>query len=301
MRFCETPGPIFESIISREPIEKGWSGDMKFKATISGGAVYLLRIGSADKAEKFQNIARAQLEAKRLGVPTCEPFELGLCGEGAYILQRWIDGVDARDELPNLSKERCYELGLQAGKILRILHLIEAPKDIEPWGEFYSKKLDRKLANYAACELKHERAELFLDYIAKNRHLVLGRPQTYQHGDCHVGNFMIEDGALVLIDFDRYDFGDPYEEMKSIVWSVQCSPAFARGTVDGYFPLGAPETFWRLLALYIAAGAISALPWAIPFGEAEIETMRAQGREILDWYDDFRRVVPTWYEDAMRG
>ena len=69
----------------------------------------------------------------------------------------------------------------------------------------------------------------------------------------------------------------------------------ASGQVDGYFPDGAPEDFWRLLTLYIASNTLSSLYWALPFGEKEIETMRRQAAEILEWYDGFRRIIPSWY------
>lgn len=50
------------------------------------------------------------------------------------------------------------------------------------------------------------------------------RPQCFQHGDYHIGNMMIENGKLVVIDFDRYDFGDPWEEFNRIVWCAQRRP-----------------------------------------------------------------------------
>src|SRR5690606_11191222 len=40
---------------------------------------------------------------------------------------------------------------------------------------------------------------------------------------------------LTIIDFDRSDFGDPWEEFNRIVWGTQKSPLFASGMVNGYF------------------------------------------------------------------
>ena len=59
---------------------------------------------------------------------------------------------------------------------------------------------------------------------------------------------------LKIIDFDRYDYGDPWEDMKSITWDVQMSPLFASGRIDGYFDGAVQLDFWRLLSLYIAVG-----------------------------------------------
>ena len=50
-----------------------------------------------------------------------------------------------------------------------------------------------------------------------------------------------------------------------------------------------------MLALYISSNTLSSLPWAIPFGEGEIEVMRNQARNILSWYDGMKNTVPTWY------
>jgi hypothetical protein len=56
--------------------------------------------------------------------------------------------------------------------------------------------------------------------------------------------------------------------------------------------------FWDLLALYICSNTLSSLPWAIPFGDDEINTMRNQAQEILVWYDNMRTTVPNWYRDG---
>ena len=151
---------------------------------------------------------------------------------------------------------------------------------------------------YGASPLKYENGgEAFLAYLTENRHLLKGRPQTYQHGDYHIGNFMIDRaGSLTVIDFEKQDVGDPWEEFNRIVWSAQAAPAFASGMVDGYFNGDVPMVFWRLLALYICSNTLGSLPWAIPFGEKEIQVMRKQAADILKWYDGMRNVIPGWYQ-----
>lgn len=103
-------------------------------------------------------------------------------------------------------------------------------------------------------------------------------------------------GTLIIIDFDRDDDGDPWEEFNRIVWCAQVAPAFATGMVDGYFDGPPPMLFWRLLALYICSNTLSSLPWAVPFGETEIQVMRKQQQGIFGWYDGMNRVVPSWYQ-----
>ena len=105
-----------------------------------------------------------------------------------------------------------------------------------------------------------------MDYIENNRGLLKNRPQCFQHGDYHVGNMMMENGNLTIIDFDRFDFGDPWEEFNRIVWCAQSSPTFATGQLDGYFKGKIPIDFFKLLAFYIATNTLSSIYWAIPFG-----------------------------------
>ena len=159
--------------------------------------------------------------------------------------------------------------------------------------------MDRKIAGYLACPIKAEGGERFIEYISSHRHLLKNRPQTFQHGDYHIGNMMIgNDGKLFVIDFNRFDFGDPWEEFNRIVWCAQKAPAFARGMLDGYFEGNVPDVFFETLALYISSNALSSVYWAVPFGEKEISVMLDQVKDILSWYDNMNTPVPSWYKKA---
>lgn len=288
---------IYQKIVSKIPIDKGWSGDQKYCVTTAGGQKYLLRITAPDRAHRFHLCFLRMQEAAALGVPMCLPVEFGQCPEGTYAIHSWVDGVDAEAYIPALPAEKQYAYGVNAGRILRKLHTLPAPVDVTPWSERFNRKIDRYMGLYQACSLKYEgNDQAFFDYLENNRHLLNERPQCYQHGDYHIGNMMIDkDGVLTIIDFDRDDFGDPWEEFNRIVWCAQAAPAFASGMVDGYFDGNVPIAFWKLLALYISSNTLGSLPWAIPFGEAEITTMRNQAAQVLQWYDGMQNVVPTWY------
>lgn len=290
---------IYATIVNREPVDKGWSGDKKFCVTSESGEKYLLRITTPEKAERFYLGYLRMEEVAKLGVPMCLPVEFGQCAEGTYAIHSWIEGEDAEDVISSVLPERQYAYGLDAGRILRKLHTLPAPADAPPWAGRFNAKIDRKIVMYENCPLKYEKGELFLKFLEENRHLLTDRPQSYQHGDYHIGNMMIDhDGVLTIIDFDRDDYGDPWEEFNRIVWCAQASPAFASGMVDGYFDGEVPMEFWKLLAVYICSNTLSSLPWAIPFGETEIMTMRNQAAEILQWYDNMKNPVPTWYKSV---
>ncbi len=280
-------------------IEKGWSNEKKYKVVDKSGQAYLLRISPTEQYEykkaEFENMEMVSA----LGIPMCQPIEFGMCDEGVYSLQSWIDGKDAEEAIVNLSDKQVYEYGYEAGKILRKIHSIAVPEGIGNWEDFFNQKMNRKIENYNNCPLKYEGGEAFITYIEEHRHLLKGRPMTYQHGDYHIGNLMIDsEGELVVIDFNRNEYGDPWEEFNRIVWCAQAAPSFATGMVDGYFDYDVPKLFWDLLALYISSNTLSSLPWAIPFGQGEIDVMIKLAKNVLDWYDGMKNTVPKWYKNS---
>ena len=279
-----------------EKIEKGWSCDAKYRVETAQGEPYLLRLTPFEKSASRADMFRMQKEADALGIPMCRPLCFGECDEGVYSVQTWINGEDAEETLPLLSDAEQYLYGLEAGRILKRLHTIPAPAEQPDWAERFNRKIDRKIEMCRACPIQFDGAEKMIGYINENRHLLNGRPQSFQHGDYHISNMMLENGKLVIIDFDRYDFGDPWEEFNRITWCARKSPYMATGMINGYFEGGEiPEKFWRLLALYLYNNMLSSVAWAMDFGQKEIDTQLGLAKLIMEWYGDVTRIVPTWY------
>lgn len=286
------------NFIAKEPINKGWSGDKKYCVTDAQGKKFLLRISPIEQYEQKKSEYEHMVQVSALGIPMCKPLEFGKCEEGVYSVQSWIDGVDAKNIISTFSDAKQYAYGAEAGCILRKIHSIPAPKTQEDWETRFNRKIDTKIKKYRECPLKYENGQAFIDFVEKNRHLLKNRPQVYQHGDYHIGNMMIDrSGRLQIIDFNRNDYGDPWEEFNRIVWCAQNSPFFASGMVNGYFDNEVPMEFWRLLALYISSNTLSSLYWAIPFGEREIKVMVNQAKDVLSWYDNMKNPIPTWYHN----
>ncbi|MDI3507915.1 MAG: hypothetical protein PWP55_107 [Clostridiales bacterium] len=287
--------------VSYDPINKGWSSDKKYCVTDENGIRYLLRISSLDQFSTKESEFKMMKQLELLGVPMCRPIEFGTCKEGVYSIQSWIEGKDAEEIISALSDTEAYMYGLEAGRVLKLIHSIPAPVDQQDWEIRFNKKIDRKIKGYTDCPIKYDDGNAFIEYINSNRHLLKNRPQVYQHGDYHIGNMMIDSmGQLNIIDFNRSDYGDPWEELNRIVWCVQSSPIFASGIVNGYFDGNVPMIFWKLLALYIASNTLSSIPWAIPFGQREIDTMLGQAKEVLEWYDYMQNPIPTWYQSSTK-
>ena len=294
----------FQSV---EYIDKGWSKDRKYCVTENDGTKYLLRISSIERYSARKELYEMLKRTEQLGVPMCKPIDFGTCEDssifksGVYILQSWVDGDDLEMVLPTFSEEEQYSLGHQAGNILRKIHTIPAPKSQEEWAVRFNKKIDDRIKIYKNCGLQFNGDNYVLDYIEQCRHLLANRPQCFQHGDYHTGNIMLENGKLTIIDFDRNDFGDPWEEFNRTVFSAKISPFFASGQIHGYFydsPIhGAdpPAGFFELVTLYISFNVLAAIPWAIPYGQADVDIMMEQTQDVLKWYNNMHNCIPSWY------
>lgn len=180
-------------------IEKGWSHEQKYKVTNSEGKNFLLRIAPSEQYENKKAEFENMQKLSELGIPMCQPIEFGNCEEGVYSLQSWIDGVGAEEAIASLPDSEIYRYGYEAGEILKKIHSIEVSGETGEWEPFFNQKMNRKIENYKKCPLKYEKGDLFIAYIEENRHLLKNRPVTYQHGDYHIGNLMInKEGKIVV-------------------------------------------------------------------------------------------------------
>jgi aminoglycoside phosphotransferase (APT) family kinase protein len=281
-----------------EPLNKGWSSDKKYYIEAADGRKLLLRTAGISEYDRKKAEFETVKQVSALGVPMSQPVDFGICdnGHSVYSLLTWCEGQDAEVILPCLTETEQYMHGIRSGEILRLIHSIPAPKEAEEWSSRFNRKASNKIEKYKACGIKFNGDDKIIEFINNNRYLLDGRPQCYQHGDYHVGNMIIStDNTLSIIDFNRPDFGDPWEEFNRIVWSATVSPHFATGQLNGYFGGMPPIEFFKLLAFYISSNTLSSIYWAIPFGEEEITTMKNQAGDVLSWFDNMNNPIPTWY------
>lgn len=283
-------------VMALKPLAGGYSEDEKYRVTGAEGTEWLLRISELSLQRRKEEEVRLMQAVVSLGIPMSKPLGLFPFEGRLFSLFSWCPGEDAARVLPELPVDRQYALGERSGQFLKLIHSIPAPAGREAWELRFGRKMDRKIRDYRSCGVSFAGDHSILEYLQENRHLLTGRPQSFQHGDFHTGNMVIDpEGNLSILDFDRWDYGDPWEEFNRIVWSAQASPAFARGQLDGYFAGRPPKAFFRLLALYIASNTLSSIPWAVPRGEQELTIMLDQVKEVLVWFQDMTDPVPAWY------
>ncbi|HFU4120747.1 TPA: aminoglycoside phosphotransferase family protein [Streptococcus suis] len=282
--------------MSRQPLTKGWSTDQKYKVELEEGRFGLLRIAERPAYEAKRLEFQLVEKLFGLGLPVAEPISFWTDEKSVYTLYEWVEGQDMNEVASNLPDSASYDLGCQSGQFLRNLHALPTDQSQRDWNNYYQAKIDNKLAAYQAASHSYPNGQAMIDFIQANRHLLAGRPIAYHHGDFHTGNFLLgADGKLKILDFDRYDIGDPWEEFNRLIFTADLSPTFARGQVDAYFDGAIPEEFWRLLALYLTVNSLGALSWAEQVDPLQIPLMKEQADAVWTWYQGYSRLQPLWY------
>jgi aminoglycoside phosphotransferase (APT) family kinase protein len=277
-------------------IEAGWSIDEKYMVEHKDGSRYLVRLSPIEyhaiKQKEFEilkNISHKNIT---------HPIDCGICngGKTAYLIFHWVEGVEVEPIISKMSALDQYKLGLSSGVLLKEIHGLKIGKQDQTWSERYSKKIERNIKNYLSCGYQIEGFSEIINYIRENVALLNNRKQTAQHGDYHIGNMLLTpSNEIAVIDFNRFDIGDPWEEFNRITWSSSESRYFATGQINGYFNGEIPEAFFKLLALYIGSNQLAAIPWAMKFGDDEVATMIAEANKVLEAYDNYKAYMPKWY------
>lgn len=284
-------------------IEKGWSSDKKYYIETNDNIKMLMKVADINSYENKQIEFEYMRKLHSLNVLMSKPIDFGICKnqKNVFTLFSWIEGRDAENTIPDLDLKEQYNLGYEAGKVLNTIHNITAPEDCEEWSSRYNRKIENKIVQYDNCKIKIPNGSKMIDYINDNRYLLSNRPQRFHHGDFHIGNFILsEDNKLYIIDFNRHDFGDPWEEFNRIPFCARLSPAFASGRIDGYFDGNIPIEFFKLMALYISVNTISSVSWAIDYGEDEAKTMHSIANQVMTWYSNMEDCIPTWYKRGTK-
>ena len=290
--------------LSVEKITKGWSSDEKYKIETADGQTLLLRISDISAYDYKKKEYEIVEKYSKLGFAMSSPVDFGICNEGknCYMLLTYVEGKDLEEALPNLTEKEQYLLGREAGIILRKIHSIPIDECDIPT----QTKRERKLYQLSRYEdsphLRVANDGVAIEFVKNNIDLIWKENPVYQHGDFHPGNLIyMPDEQIGVIDFNRWEVGDPYEEFYKLEsFGIEVSVPYCIGQIDAYFDDEIPNDFRGALAVYCAQAALFSIKWAEKFGQADIDGMVERCKRAFENYDSFNSVVPKWYNEDLK-
>jgi len=284
------------NVIKKTPLNKGWSNDIKIILEDINHNKMLLRISSISLYDKRLNQYNLIKKINSLKIPSSIAIEFGVLDDlYCYMLLSYLEGSDAINQIENFVDRDQYNLGFKAGEHLRKIHSIEHNENTN-WYDNYIIKMDKKLKALEECDYKIPNQEELIKYYKDNVYLMKNRPMVLSHGDYHLGNMLINNNELFIIDFDKNNIADPYDEFKPYCWNTRRSEYFETGLIDGYFDNVIPDDFFLILKYYTIESMISHLPWAVSFGKEEIRIAQEINLLHMKWWDNFTLDIPTWYK-----
>ena len=293
--------PFSNNWVSIEKINKGFSGEDKYLVIDNLNNKYLLRVASIDSYEERKSQYELLKKIEKLNINASKPISFGkLNDEKIYTVLTYLEGVDSGEYISTLSNIEAYKLGKEAGKILSKLHTLNVEINSEDkWIDKFKAKMAKKYKALKECNLEIEGIDIVISFVESNYHLMENRPLTFTHGDYHVNNMIANNSEIGIIDFEKNKIADPYDDLKPFIWNVFVSEYFETGLINGYFNDNIPDDFFPVLKMYAAENFISFLPWAYKIGGESLKNAYKINKSTLEWYDNFKLTIPTWYKGII--
>lgn len=282
----------------------GLSADQKYKVIKDNQQSYLVRIFSLEELENKKVEFQLLNQLKQLQVKSPTPIEIGTIPTSSlgYSIVSFIDGISGEKVIHQYSKKEQHQVGLEAGQELRKMHTLQAPAEVPSWDEQKYAKHQRYMKAYTKGSVHIKQDQLLSQYIESQVYLMKGRPNLFQHDDYHLNNLIINESKFAgVIDFERHDWGDPVHEFLKIgLFTRHYSTSFSAGLVQGYHNEEHPdEAFWKLYGLYTAMAIFSSIVWIMKVMREQLDDMLKRIEIILVDHDQFKRLIPLWYEEGM--
>ena len=285
-----------EPILSVEYVAKGFSFDQKFRIQTSTQR-FLLRVSASGNLDARRSEFEVIQALHRQGLCVGEPIRFEAGSEFCCALHRWVEGESGEDAIPRLSTEDQSNAGQESGLQLRLIHQAFPSSETINEAAVRGGKFRKVDVQCREMGLQFEGQGEAREFVELHLHLLESRPVTFRHGDFHPANLIFQVASLVgVIDFNRCDFGDPYDDFYKLAYfAAPISQAFASGVILGYFAGRVPDEFWPIYNTYVAAVLPADLVWCHTLYPEDLPHAMTRNKHILATHDFREGGPPSWW------
>jgi len=267
---------ILDDFVVASPINHGWSVAKKFKVHDANGQIFFVKIIPNESASQIRGHFKLQKRLYNAGIPIPQPLDVGICNEGYYIINNWVEGTPMYEYVLKLPANEQYAIGEQVGHILKKLHdsNINMPMFVHPQGNFavrhvktFAKRILGprlmwwlKYNHYLKNAIKIEDCSavfaMLESYLKQNIKLLPPISMSIVHGDFQMGNMLINKEKITIVDFS-HDLtlkglgASQYELARAVsrYWNKDAIN-WALGLIHAYFGCNPSDDTWRRIAYY---------------------------------------------------
>lgn len=277
-------------------LDEGFSSDLKFVVS-SGAGDLLLRVSPIleETQRRFEFDCIGRLHRKGIRCP--EPVAFDTLSDWCFGLYTFFRGVCSLDVITGFGVEEQWAFGIAAGEQLRLMHeSLEAPLSIDDFA-VRGDKYRSHTADFETLGIRLPGQDAADAYVKRNLQLLKDRPTTFRHGDFHLGNLIADGPRLAgVIDFNRCDWGDPYDDFyKTAYFGASYSADYACAVVSAYFGGTPPDDFWPIFNVYVAAVLPADIVWTSKLYPGNLSGCLARCNWVIQNHDFQRGGAPSWW------
>lgn len=279
-------------------VEKGLSNFQKYYIETNKTESLFLQVGNSSDCNYLNSKKKTLQMMWENGIPCQKPIIVSLCkGNKAFLLTSWIKGRDLEDILPTITVEEQYEWGARAATLLKQIHNLELnnPELIRLEKKKLYDDVIKKYTHYYNCGNMTSEEEIFYSFVLNNKQLLENEKISILHGDFNVGNLILNEKGLYVIDFVPNIYGNPIEDFVRNIINAETSRPFAIGLIDNYFDSKISIEMWRRLGVYTAMQQLEMIDWHYHFGWFDSDFKEKQHNKILKNYGNMSSIVPKYY------
>lgn len=280
---CQTAGSVPEELV---PVDGGLSKADKYKALLNGREWMVKVVPGTPVRDLWYRELDNRSNDQMANPKMHKLFDDGtLC-----LLSPWIPGKSLESCLKCAKAEQVEDYGMQAAQIL--LHLHEIPYS---YPEYKQRLSDR--VNMACCQvenigLKFTGHQQCCEFLKKAINVNFDQV-CFVHRDIRPENFIVHDERLHLIDFDNGSLGERATDFSYLTtMGYEEHRAFAKAVIRQYLAAVDSTDFWQKNLFY---STLQVVEYAIWKYQNKGRQMRLQAENLLEQYDNFRQLIPYWW------
>nr|WP_072537452.1 kanamycin kinase [Anaerococcus mediterraneensis] len=282
----------FREVNQFDDIEKISSN--KYKVRL-GENIFVFSLLDLDEYEKLENEAYINDQLENAGLNPLKIYDMGLLPdiEKSYKLYEYREEISLREFLDTSNKEDQIILALKFAKALKNLHSIRPPENID-WQNIFLVKTNNIFYKHGLSQID-EKDYILTDYIKVNRHLTENTSINLLYTNLNDKNIRVYDkNKLDLRSIKKMEYGDGISDFVEINKIAIQNPIFSKAVLEGYFSGKKPSRkFFKLLSLYQASAILESM---IDLRNNKESYLKADEiYHIMQMYDDFNEIQPSWY------
>lgn len=259
--------------------------------------LYVLGLYSMKSYKEIEKEDTINSYLRNIGLKPLKKYQHGIMPDinKSYKVFEYRDEISLGEFLKKSDKEKNFDLGLKFGSILKKIHSIPV-KNVKTdyWYKNAKTKVNILLYKHGLQEKNEPSDYILIDFLNENLYLTKNTSTNLLYSNLNEKNIRIYDKDKIDIrGLKDLEYGDGISDFVELNRLAIYHPEFSLGVLTSYSEGKViPRKFYRLLAFYQVYWILDSLVKIRDSKESYLSLEEAE--IIMDMYDDFSTIKPSW-------